>query len=77
MGNNDGYLHIHSIKDIGTFIRKRRKEAGLTIHQLADLLGVSPRFIGELERGRETVSAGKLLSVISALGIDCYVKFRP
>jgi transcriptional regulator with XRE-family HTH domain len=36
---------------IGDAIREERMQAGLTRAELADLLGVTPRYVGHLERG--------------------------
>ncbi|PWK11477.1 helix-turn-helix domain-containing protein [Tumebacillus permanentifrigoris] len=37
--------------ELGTLIRQARKEMGLTAVQLAEAVGVTPTYIGELERG--------------------------
>ena len=67
---------IHSVKQLGEMIRKRRKLHKITIQQMADHMGVSPRFIGELERGRESVSAKTLLIALNLVGIDIEAKPR-
>lgn len=60
MGNNIEYIPMGTTKDLGSLIRKRRKEAKITLNALASLMGVSPRFLAELEQGRETIAPGKL-----------------
>ena len=57
--NPDGKLR--DADDLGSVIRKRRIELGLTQVQLADACACSPRFIGELERG---VAGGNIKQVI-------------
>ena len=37
---------------------------------LADLAGVSDRFLRELEKGKPTAEVGKVITVLSALGFD-------
>jgi HTH-type transcriptional regulator/antitoxin HipB len=37
---------------------------------LADLAGVSCRFLSDLENGKASVELGKTLLVLSALGLD-------
>jgi transcriptional regulator with XRE-family HTH domain len=36
---------------IGDAIREERMQAGLTRAELADLVGITPRYVGHLERG--------------------------
>lgn len=48
----------------------RRKELRLTQQELADLAGVSPRFIHELENGKPTVRLDRLLAVANTLGLE-------
>lgn len=50
-------------------LRRRRKSLGLTQKQLAELAGVSVRFVHDLERGKPTVRLAQLLEVLDALGL--------
>lgn len=45
-------------------IKAKRKELGLTQETLALYAGVSPKFIVELESGKETVRLDKVLAVL-------------
>lgn len=54
----------------GAAIRVRRLEKGLTQTQLAELCGVSLRFVSELERGRASVSLGRALLLAQRLALD-------
>ncbi len=51
-------------------IRQRRKELGLTQAQLAELAGVSERFVGMVEAGKESVHLDKLRQLLAALGLE-------
>ena len=62
--------------DIGAAIRKKRKEDGLTLADAAALCGVGYRFLSDLENGEPTVQMGKVLQVLTALGLDLYVASR-
>ena len=62
--------------DIGAAIRKKRKEDGLTLADAAALCGVGYRFLSNLENGKRTVQMGKVLQVLTALGLDLYVASR-
>lgn len=55
---------------LGTALRSRRKRLGYTQEDLADMLGFSPRLVGEIERGRGTVGIDKVLAFATALGVD-------
>lgn len=57
-------------------IRDRRKELGYTQAFVADYAGVSTSFLSELENGKETIQIGKMLEVISLLGMDICMKRR-
>lgn len=62
--------------DIGTAARKKRKEDGLTLADAAALCGVGYRFMSDLENGKETVQVGKVLKVLTALGLDMTIEAR-
>ncbi|MCR2038515.1 helix-turn-helix domain-containing protein [Adlercreutzia caecimuris] len=55
---------------LGAALRGRRKRLGYTQEDLADMLGFSPRLVGEIERGRGTVGIDKVLAFATALGVD-------
>ena len=61
---------IQDMQDLGKAIRDRRRELGYTQAFLADYAGISASFLSELENGKETIQAGKLLKVLDMLGID-------
>jgi y4mF family transcriptional regulator len=50
------------------FVRARRRNAGLTQQELADLASVGKRFIVELEDGKQTVRLDKVNQVLRAFG---------
>ncbi|OEY23559.1 hypothetical protein A0K93_03240 [Corynebacterium sp. BCW_4722] len=55
---------------LGHFVRTNRKEKGLTQQDLADLSGVSDRFLRELEKGKSSAEIGKVITVLATLGFD-------
>jgi y4mF family transcriptional regulator len=67
---------IITAADIGAAVRKKRKEDGLTLADAAALCGVGYRFMSDLENGKATVQIGKLLQVVTALGLDVCIKSR-
>jgi y4mF family transcriptional regulator len=64
------------MKELGRAIRARRKELGYTQAFLADYAGVSASFLSELENGKETIQVGKMMEVISLLGMDIKMSRR-
>ncbi len=58
------------MKELGAFIAQVRKAQGISQLELSQAADVGRRFVVELERGKETLQAGKMLKVISVLGID-------
>lgn len=62
--------------NIGAAIRKKRKEDGLTLADAAALCGVGYRFLSDLENGKPTAQMGKVLQVLTALGLDLYIASR-
>ena len=59
--------------NIGEAVRDARKAAGLRQDQLAASAGVGLRFVVELERGKQTAQLGKVLQVLTALGMKLEV----
>ena len=61
---------IQDMQSLGRAIRDRRRELGYTQAFLADYAGISASFLSELENGKETIQAGKMMEVISLLGLS-------
>ena len=68
--------NVHSVQDIGLFVRARRKELGLTQRDLAEYCGCGVRFISDLEGGKPTVEMGKAIVVINTLSLDVRIVGR-
>jgi HTH-type transcriptional regulator/antitoxin HipB len=63
-----------SAQDIGQMIKKARKILGLRQQDIAFVSGTGIRFIVDLERGKPTCQLGKVLHVMSMLGIQLGIK---
>lgn len=61
---------------LGRDIRRRRRDLGLRQEELADLSGVSARFISTLENGKATVRMDKVMAVLEALGLQLRADVR-
>lgn len=64
------------LQQLGPLVRAARKEQGMRLVEAAGLCGVSPRFLSELENGRDTCTLRLVLQVCSTLGIDLYAQRR-
>ena len=67
---------ILDTRELGNVIRKRRRELGYTQAFLASYAGVSASFLSELENGKETIQVGKMIDVLSLLGMDICLSKR-
>lgn len=60
------YVDIH----VGERIRIRRKQLGLTQHNLARLLGLTFQQVQKYERGMNRISAGRLFGISKVLDLS-------
>ena len=67
---------ITDMSELGSLIRTARREQGLTQTELAGLAGVGVTFISQLENGKQSAEAGKVLDVLLTLGIDLIAERR-
>ena len=59
---------VRSVADMGEYVRKYRKQKKLTIDTVSALVNISPRFLSEFERGKETAEIGKVFEALHTLG---------
>lgn len=64
---------MESSAQLGTLIRKKRKELKVPQEELSLLSGVSERTLRDLEKGRKTVSFEKVEAVLEVLGLELRV----
>ena len=67
---------IMKIRDIGSFITKRRKALGVNQRELAVLCGVSEHALCNLERGTGNPTMKLLLAVAEALGLELNLRAK-
>ena len=51
-------------------VRTRRRDMRLTQRELADLAGVSERFVRSLEQGKTSLQLDKVTDVLAVLGLE-------
>lgn len=61
---------------IARLVREKRKSSGLTQATTAALCGVGTRFFVELEQGKQSLHIGKVLKVLSGLGLTLEIRPR-
>lgn len=62
-------------QNIGNFIRDLRRNAGVSLRQLADKAGVSNPYLSQVERGLRKPSAEVLQSIAGALRVSTPVMY--
>jgi y4mF family transcriptional regulator len=60
-------------ESLGAKVRARRTSLSLSQSDLADLAGVSERFVRFVEQGKTTVQLEPLLAVLGTLGLELTV----
>jgi HTH-type transcriptional regulator/antitoxin HipB len=60
---------VNTPAELGTALREFRKLAGLTQRELAAELGVSQRYIWELEHGKPGVLTDRLFALLDVLAV--------
>jgi y4mF family transcriptional regulator len=54
--------------DLTSFVKQKRKVAGLTQPELAEKAGVGLRFVRDLEQGKQTLRMDKVNQVLKLFG---------
>jgi transcriptional regulator with XRE-family HTH domain len=67
---------IESPVQLGVRVRERRTELRLTQEDLAATALVTPRLLGEVERGKATAQLDGVLRILAALGLDLFLNPR-
>ncbi len=63
-----------AIRSIGARLREARRGRGWPLRAAAKRLGVSVRFLNELERGKATARLDKVLQALGGVGLDLGVR---
>ena len=60
---------VRTSRDLGAAIRRARHDSGLSQAELATRAGVGRPWLSEMESGKRTAEIGRILLVVSALGL--------
>lgn len=63
------YARVHTPMELGSALREFRSRSGLSQRQLAAELGVSQRYIWELEQGKPGKVTDRLFAVLRLLQV--------
>ena len=63
-------LRRYHMNTIGQFVKKQRKQAGLTQEEFALRSGLGLRFVRELEQGKPTVRMDKVNIALGMFGYE-------
>jgi transcriptional regulator with XRE-family HTH domain len=63
-------INIKSPQELGLLIRATRKQQKIRMDDVAGSAGVGHVFVREVERGKETVQLGRVMQLLSELGIE-------
>jgi transcriptional regulator with XRE-family HTH domain len=70
------YGTIQTVEQLGQLARAHRKQRKLTLDTVSGLGNLSPRFLSEFERGKETAEIGKVLKALRTLGLEIIIQPR-
>ena len=70
------YGIIRSTEELGRTARAHRKNRRLTLETVSGLGNLSPRFLSEFERGKETAEIGKVLKALQTVGLELIIRPR-
>ena len=69
-------MRVKNVTDLGIEIKKKRKTMGYTQSDISERTGLSVSFISEVENGKETAEIGKVMRLVSILGLNVFVEER-
>lgn len=69
-GDQKDQAHLGVPASVGRALRERRLANGISIRELAAQAGVSPSLVSQIETGKINPSVGRLLSLVTALGLS-------
>jgi transcriptional regulator with XRE-family HTH domain len=61
----------------GDYLRKARKEKGISLRSMASQSGLSTGFLSGMERGKETAEIGKVLKAMEFYGLKINITHQP
>lgn len=69
-------MRVRNAIELGKVIKSKRKSLGYTQLEISERTGLSASFISEVENGKETAELGKVMHLLSILGLNTMVEER-
>lgn len=69
-------MRVRSRKELGALIREFRRERKLTQAKLAETIGVSRRWVVQVEQGKTSADLRLLLRALRAVGAEIQIRPR-
>lgn len=63
-------IHINNTRELGIALKQLRKERGLTIKDLANMIGVSQPFLSQIETAKRNASSELLRKIAEAVDVS-------
>jgi len=63
------WAFVTRASDLGDFLRRRRLQRGLTQAQLAEELGITRRYLVEIEQGKPSLYTDRLFALLRELDV--------
>jgi HTH-type transcriptional regulator/antitoxin HipB len=73
---NQSISRVRTAAELGARVRAARHDSGVDQATAAGLAGVGTRFLGDVERGKESVRLGLVLAVLERLGLEVWIAPR-
>lgn len=66
------------LKEVGGQLQAAREKKGYTLEALGDMLGgLHKQYLNGVEKGRQSLSVGRMVEIAEALGYEIEIKVRP
>ena len=69
-------MRIKTVETLGALVRDQRRQRGWSQSRLADKIGASRLWVGQFEKGKETVELGLVLKALRALDLSLDASLR-
>ncbi len=69
-------MRIKTVETLGELVRDQRKQRGWSQSRLADEIGASRLWVGQFEKGKETVELGLVFKALRALDLGLDASLR-
>lgn len=67
-------IPIHDTTELGTLVRRLRRQQGVRQDDMAAIIGASHVFLRDVELGKGTVQLGKVLQLLDELGVRLHLE---